>query len=295
MFIARKYRKAILFTLLTYASSYTLVPLYFALGGTWTMPGAMILCVGYMFVPMTAALIVQKGIYREPVRGPFRVHLRMNRWFLVSWLLPLVLALGTIPVSLSFPDVSFTTGIESVLERFQSVASPEQIAQMRRQAESLPVHPFWLALVQGLVAGITINALVAFGEELGWRGLLQVELAGLGFWRAAWIIGLLWGFWHAPLILQGHNYPQHPWTGVFMMTAFTTLLSPLLGYVTWRADSVIAAAVFHGSLNATAGLALIPLRGGSDLTIGVTGMAGLATLLLMNVALWLVRRRAVSA
>ena len=50
---------------------------------------------------------------------------------------------------------------------------------------------------------------------------LQRELAELGLWKSSWVIGVIWGFWHAPLILQGHNYPQHPWAGVFMMTVMT--------------------------------------------------------------------------
>lgn len=98
---------------------------------------------------------------------------------------------------------------------------------------------------------------------------------------------MAWGFWHAPLILQGHNYPQHPWAGVFMMTAMTVLLSPLMGYVTLKANSVIAAAIFHGTFNATFGLAILVVKGGNDRTVGVTGLAGLITLLVANVVLLL--------
>ena len=116
--------------------------------------------------------------------------------------------------------------------------------------------------------------------------------APLGFWRSSAVIGVVWGFWHAPLILQGHNYPQHPWIGVFMMCVFTVLLSPLMGYVTIRANSVIAAAIFHGTLNATAGIGMLVLKGGNDLTVGVTGLAGFITLLLANLVLFLLKRRA---
>ena len=54
---------------------------------------------------------------------------------------------------------------------------------------------------QGMLAGITINAVVAFGEELMWRGFLLKELKGKGIWRASLIIGSIWGIWHAPLII----------------------------------------------------------------------------------------------
>lgn len=284
--------KAAIFVAVTYLASWLLVGLYFAFGGTWTMPGALIVSVIYMFVPMTAAVVVQKGLYKAPLKGPLRINFRPNRWLVVAWLLPPALALATIGVSLLIPGASFTTGIDAVLGRFQNVMTPEQIEQMKQQAESLPIHPFWVALLQGLIAGITVNAVAGFGEELGWRGLLQGELAHLGFWKSSAVVGVIWGIWHAPIILQGHNYPQHPWAGVFLMTVFTVLLSPLMAYVTNKANSVIAAAVFHGTLNATAGLALIVVRGGSDLTVGMTGLAGLVTLSLANLGLLLFRRRA---
>lgn len=248
-------RKSILFTAMTYGISYLLVGLYLALGGTWTMPGSLIVTVVYMFVPLFVAVVVQKWLYREPLKAPLRINFRPNRWFVVAWLVPPAIALVTIGTALLLPGVSFTTGTEGLLERFRGVMSPEQLEQMKQQVEGLPIHPFWIALFAGLIAGVTVNAVAGFGEEVGWRGLLQRELAPLGFWKSSWLIGVIWGFWHAPLILQGHNYPQHPWAGVFMMTVMTVLLSPLLGYVTIKANSVIAAAIFHGTFNATYGLA----------------------------------------
>jgi membrane protease YdiL (CAAX protease family) len=150
----------------------------------------------------------------------------------------------------------------------------------------MPIHPFWISLGVGLIAGISVNAVAAFGEELGWRGLLLRELEPLGFWRSSALIGLIWGFWHAPLILHRHNYPEHPGAGVFLMTAMTVLLSPLMSYLTIRANSVLAPAIFHGTFNATAGLAIMVIRGGNDLTTGVTGLAGLTVLAVMNLGLF---------
>jgi membrane protease YdiL (CAAX protease family) len=285
--------KAIVFVGLTLAASWLMVGLYFACGGTWTMPGSLVLSVIYMFVPMTVAIIVQKLLFKSSVRE-LGISFRPNRWFLAAWLLPPIVAVATIPVSLLVPGASFTTDPMALLERFQGVFTQAQIEQMQAQTQSLPVHPFWLGLLQGLIAGLTVNAVAAFGEELGWRGLLQKELAWLGFWRSSLLIGLIWGIWHAPIILQGHNYPQHPWAGVGMMTVFCILLSPVMSYITLRANSVIAAAVFHGTLNGTSGLALMAVHGGDDLTVGVTGVAGLIVLAVVNVGLLLVTKAASS-
>jgi membrane protease YdiL (CAAX protease family) len=145
-----------------------------------------------------------------------------------------------------------------------------------------------------LIAGPSINAVAAFGEELGWRGLLLRELEPLGFWSSSLVIGFFWGLWHLPLIAAGYNYPGHPITGPIMMIVLSMLVSPLIGYVRRRAQSVFAAAVFHGTFNAAATLVIF-IRGGNAFTVGITGAAGLITLLLADVALWLHLQRHNSA
>lgn len=283
--MAGSVKKAALFTGLTFFFSYLMVFLYLALGGRWAAPGSLVLSVAYMFVPMTVALVVQKLIYREPLREPLGLSFKLNRWFLVAWLLPPLIAFATLGVSLLFPGIEFSLEMAGMFERFKSSLTPEQLQAMRNQAAALPVHPIWLALLQGLIAGVTVNAVAAFGEELGWRGLLQRELGCLGFWKSSAIIGIIWGLWHAPLILQGHNYPQHPLAGVLMMTIFTLLLSPIFGYVRLKAKSVLAAAIMHGTLNGTYGLAIMVIKGGNDLTVGVTGLAGFVVLVCVNLGL----------
>jgi membrane protease YdiL (CAAX protease family) len=243
-----------------------------------------------MFVPMTVVIIIQKFIYREPIKESLDISFKFNSWFIVAWLLPPAIAFATLGVSLMFPGVEYSSEMAGMFERFESVLSPEKLQKIKDQAESMPFHPIWLGLLQGLVAGITINAIAGFGEELGWRGFLQREFKAMGFWGSSMFIGLIWGIWHAPLILAGHNYPEHPIVGVFMMTIWCTLLGPLFSYVRLKANSVIAAAIMHGSLNGTAGLAIIVVKGGSDLTIGVTGLAGFIILIFLNIGLFIYDR-----
>lgn len=268
-------RKSLLFTGVTFGLSYVLLGLFFALGGRWVQPNALAVSVAFMFTPMAGALLVQRGICRESVVGPLGITFRLNRWFLAAWLLPAGLALAALGVGLLMPDVRYTADLSGVLAKMRGFLPPEQVEQARRNIESLPVHPFWLALAGGLAAGATVNAVAAFGEELGWRGLLQRELAFLGFWRSSLVIGVVWGLWHAPLILLGHNYPQHPRAGVLVMIIFAVALAPIVGYLRLKAGSVIAAAIAHGALNGTFGLSVILLRGGSDLTVGLAGVPGI--------------------
>ncbi|MHC4648158.1 MAG: CPBP family glutamic-type intramembrane protease [Planctomycetota bacterium] len=136
-----------------------------------------------------------------------------------------------------------------------------------------------------MIAGISVNAFIAFGEELGWRGLLHHEWKNMGFWKSSSLIGFVWGIWHAPLVLQGHNYPQHSVIGVFLMIIWCVLISPTFSYIRIRSNSVIAVSILHGTFNGTGIIAIMMLNGGSDLLIGPTGLAGVIVLVLTNIIL----------
>ncbi len=273
--------------------------LLIAFGGSWFLAGAFRLLGGrltgdvlsaavgvpYMMVPMVAALVVQRHVRREPVVEPLGLSFRLNWWWLAAWLGPLGITLAALGVSILLPGIRFSTEMAGLFERFSAILPPERVNEMRAALSRLPVHPFWLLLGQGLVAGVTINAVAGFGEELGWRGFLWHELSGFGFWRASWLIGFIWGVWHMPLVLQGLNYPSHPVAGVGMMTLWCMLLAPLFSFIRIRTGSVIAAAVFHGSFNAFRGFALLMTTGGSDLLAGVSGLAGFIVLAVLNLLL----------
>jgi len=285
----RSYRKALTFVLLTISISWGVAALYFALGGKWRAGDWKAVLFGfvYMWIPALVAIGVQRGIYREPIVKPLGISSSFNLWFLAAWLLPPAIALLSSAISLAFPGVSFSADMSGFIERLASYLAPEQSEALKSQLAAIPMWLFLLSgLIQGLLAGATVNALFAFGEELGWRGILFKELAPLGFWGSQALIGLIWGIWHAPIILQGHNYPQHPVLGVPMMCLFCLLFSPIIGYIRLRSGSVLAAAIMHGTLNGTAGLSLFFLKGGNDLTVGLTGAAGFIAMALVNLAIY---------
>ena len=111
-------------------------------------------------------------------------------------------------------------------------------------------------LINGFLAGITINTFFALGEEIGWRGFLQQELGHLGLWKSGLVIGFIWGLWHAPLVIQGYNFPQNPLIGVVMMAIATTPLGMIMSYFVARSRTVMSAGFFHGVFNAVAGLTI---------------------------------------
>jgi uncharacterized protein len=251
-------------------------------GGQWNTPAAYAIATIYMYLPLLSAVLVQKWIFRGPLMEPLAIRFKFNGWFILAWLLPFLLACLALLFSLALPGVSFSQDLSGFFERLQRTVPADQVERLREQISRLPVHPAFIALAQALIAGVTVNALAAFGEEAGWRGFLLSELKGLGFFKASLMIGLIWGFWHAPLILMGHNYPEHPVAGIFMMILLCLLLSPFFTYLRLRTGSTIGAAVAHGSFNAAAGLPLMLLKGGGELTIGTLGAAGMAALVVLN-------------
>ena len=116
------------------------------------------------------------------------------------------------------------------------------------------------------------------------------EFKGKKFLSAVLWIGVIWGFWHAPLILNGHNYPQHPVAGVFMMVILCVLLTTMLMYFRKKSDSVIVAAIMHGTINAVAGVTAIVVTPANDLLYGAAGLAGMIVLLVVNICLCLYDR-----
>src|SRR5262245_13498299 len=240
-----------------------------------------------MFMPTLCAVVVQKLIYKAPLKKPLRINFRLNRWFLVAWLLPLLLAFATFGVALLFPGVTFSPDKQDNFRYL--LLKPEHVGI--EIAAFLFTWAVLLLLAQGLLTAMTVNALAGFGEELGWRGFLQRELDSLGFWKASALIGVVWGLWHAPLIVQGFNYPQHPWAGVFFMTLGSVLLAPLFAYVCLKANSVIAASILHGATNSFSIFATMGLEGGNDLLIGVVGLAGCIVLVAVNIGMVVFDRR----
>ena len=281
-----KSKKAVEFVVMTYVVSWLFIGIFVGLGGKWNTSMSLAVGIAYMFVPASVAIYLQRFKYKQRVKEELGISFRLNRWFLFAWLIPPVLAFITFGISLLFTGVEYSPNMMGMFERFKDLLTPEQMEEMIRQTENMPIHPIWLTLVQGLIAGVTINAIAGFGEELGWRGYLFKEVQHLGFWKSSIIIGVIWGIWHAPIILLGHNYPEHPVAGVFMMTVFAVLISPIFTYVRIKSGSVIAASVMHGTFNAVGGISIMMLVGGNDLIIGVTGVAGFVALVIINICLY---------
>lgn len=234
----------------------------------------MVLSAGAMFTPLLAIILTQL-IFKEPVLKNLDISFKINRWWL-GWLLMPFIAFAVLGVTLLMPGAKWTPDSEMILSVIQSL--PEGIGVWGIMV---------ITVVSGLMSGITINAVFALGEEIAWRGFLLKEFKGKKFLVVALWIGIIWGLWHAPLILNGHNYPQHPVVGVFMMVLFCLLLTPILMYFRQKGGSVIVPAIMYGTFNAVVPLCAIVVTPTNDLLYGAAGLAGFIVLLIMDVFLYL--------
>lgn len=140
-----------------------------------------------------------------------------------------------------------------------------------------------LALFVISVVGTPLSGLATvFGEEYGWRGFLQDELAALGRRRAVLIVGLLWGIWHFPIILSGvHTYPATA-SGLVLGVIFFVLAGFVFGYARIKTGSIWVVPFMHGVLNSVYAFVLNYLMRPNDavLSFGL-GLYGLICLALV--------------
>jgi membrane protease YdiL (CAAX protease family) len=261
-----------------------------------SITGAALIAVLYMPSPMVAALVAERGLRRDRLRLPRRGLRSVVPYLLLP---PAVVAafvllyLGAVLVGGGVPGID-TIG-PLALTQGQLMEGAAALLGEEAVAAAGPPPPVTVLLLVGmwgaLVAGWTINGIVAMGEEYGWRGLMWDELHAVGPVSANLVIGLAWGVWHAPLVLQGYNYPGSPRLGVLAMVAFCTGMSFVLTAVRELTGSLLPVAATHGMFNAIAPVLLILTPGAHSVLGGPLGLLGAVVFGLLGAAGWAVTRR----
>ncbi|MET0791385.1 MAG: CPBP family intramembrane glutamic endopeptidase [Polyangiaceae bacterium] len=277
------WRRAASYYACLFLTSHALAGAYLWSGGSWRRPDSLLVANLIMLVPGLLAVSMVRWIFRSPLRPTLGLSFALNRWSALACVLPVLLSAATLLLGLTLPGVSYSPELAGLSERF--ALPPEQLEQMVPRLGHLPL--IWSLLAQGFVLGPTLCTLTGLGEELGWRGLLFHELAPLGFWARSWLIGLLWGLWHVPLVFEGYGYPHHPLLGALLLVTFTLLASPLYVFLRARSGSVLSAGLCHGAFGASILLSFAPLAGGTELTTGLIALPGIAVMAAVNIVLFL--------
>lgn len=293
-------KKVLQFILLTFLISWSVAGATYLLHITYgSIPSLLIIAVCYMPAPAFATLILQKVTYRGTLK-PYGFTLKnlSLRWLLITTVgFAWFIVLGTFAVIGILGNV-FGVALFGRID-LSEAAVLHQITIFTHGAfgdlpQHFPIPPvaiFLLSLVQGVIAGFTINLPFAFGEELGWRGLLLRETQKSGLLKSNLFIGAVWGLWHAPIIVQGHNYPGHPVAGILMMTLFTTSLSFPMAYCRFKSRTILGPSALHGMFNPLGMLTAFFVVGANPLVGFVAGIAGIVVTLLLTVGIYFFDKR----
>lgn len=246
-----------------------------------------------MFTPLIATVIVCRFITFEKWTGAVglgRESFANGQWkkIVSSVLIGFVLVVSVIAASIALataagwlnPDWEMTQTRAPLIEAGADIS---------------PTVLIVMTVIQAFIAGITINALMAFGEEAGWRGWLQNALEPLGRLRQVLLIGVIWGLWHAPLIAAGYNFSdQIPGAvAVLLFTAFCIAFGAVLSWLSLRSKSVLPAAIGHAFFNALAGFPAMLVATGDTwdrVLAAPMGVPGIAIFAVVAVVLFLSSR-----
>ena len=272
------------FLAITFGITYS-IEIALILAGFRIIPGQssykQLIIAAVMWAPGLATVVTARWITRE---GLSLANLRLGPWkpylanaLLIPAIFVMIYALTWL-LGLAQPDWQ--------LVQFQDI-----FRQAGMQMPPMPSPLLVLALIflASLFPAPLLNGLIAFGEELGWRGYLLPKLMPLGKTKAYLLTGIVWGLWHLPLVLVGFTYPGYPLLGALAFTFLLTGLGIYLNELTLRYRSSFLAGWVHGIFNSQKlGLwallfpTLNPLLGGFAGLIGILAWFALG--------MWQVRR-----
>ena len=229
----------------------------------------------YMLVPAFGAFIMRKFVTKEGFRNS-GLRFGKPRYYLYAWLILVGIIGLAYLLTVLFGLCNWDLGLSKL---------PEQIWQ------SLP-EGFSPLLLFGII--FFANTMAKYGEFLvrkrklrrGWRSYLLPKLLPLGRLRALILHGAIWGLWHVPIILMGHNYPGYPLLGVFLMIIFYILARIILGWLYFASSSVFVSAFAHGVMNNTASALILIVTLFNPTLGGITGAIGLGILFLTVLILY---------
>jgi len=149
-----------------------------------------------------------------------------------------------------------------------------------------PAVTFMINIVIAVTIITIYSVRTAAGEEIGWRGYMLTRLIDAGLPKPILISGLIWGFWHVPLILGGVYLVGPPpllAAALWMVTA--TAFSFVFARLRLATGSVWPAITLHSAWNAIIQTAFDPAStsAGAELWIGESGILVALTMVIAAV------------
>jgi membrane protease YdiL (CAAX protease family) len=163
-----------------------------------------------------------------------------------------------------------------------------QLATTNLPASALILLP----VVSMILIGPFLGLITTFGEEYGWRGYLQSELIRLGRVRGVFLLGVIWGVWHWPVIWMGYNYPGQPILGSIAMVIWCLILAYFLAYAVFKSQGIWTAAYLHALNNQSLSFFMLAMVMPNSMVfsfgIGIPGLVlgAIAVLLILRDPVW---------
>lgn len=259
---------------------------------------AVMLAVGAgMFFP-AISVVVTRLITGEGFKGAWIVPHQLKRtwkYYIIGWFGPMVLTAAGAALFFVLNPVDFDPSMTGFVEtaQMQMLAAGQEMPGGIEELRTLGLMQLALVSVAPL-----LNCVTCFGEEWGWRGYLLpklMEKRSVTFTIVA--SGIIWGLWHAPITVLGHNYglgyPGWPVLGIAAMCVFTTVVGCFFSWMTLRAKSCLPAVFAHGALNGCASAPLMFMVVAANPFIGPapTGIIGGAGFIVVAVACFIALRK----
>ena len=252
-------------------------------------------------VPSITAQLMTAAAMFFPAIGVLITRLVTGEGFKNAWLKPNLKKKNMLPYLLAYfgPGVLTFAGMGLYFLIFPSHFDPEfsyfyaTLESTGAPMETMPMSIELLMVVQtvqGFFLAPILNFVTCFGEEWGWRGYLLPKMKDqLPTVPTLIVTGIIWGLWHAPLTIIGHNYglgyPGFPFAGIGMMCLFCITMGIFLSWVTLKTNSCIPAILGHGAVNGIAAIGIYFTHDGGNPFIGPapTGIIGMIPFILVAV------------
>lgn len=203
-----------------------------------------------MWIPAIAAILMRLYYKEGLFKGNNWNILKDWKWILRAAFIPLIIEVSSLLITLYFDAAELKNGFISFENGDISIKGVAMLFGVSAQ----PWYLFALNYLLSYFIGVLFYSfLFALGEEYGWRGYLQNKWASHNEIKGFVAIGIIWGLWHLPSILKGHNYPEYPFLGGFiLMPLLCIIFSIVFGIAKNRKNVIWIAVVFHGALNISA-------------------------------------------
>lgn len=231
------------------------IPYYFIIseqniGSNWTLM--------LMWMPALAGIIMRlinrEGLFKGLNWNP----LKDWKLVLVAIFLPFTIEIFSLLAIVSLNAAELKEGFLLLENGNVSISGTALLLGADFQPWFVFIPNYLLSYVVGV---LFYSLFFAFGEEYGWRGYLQKQWVPNNEKIAGFIaIGVIWGLWHLPGILLGHNFPEYPIFGGLILMPITCIGFSIVFGTTFNKNYMIwLPAIFHGANNISAEITNIAL------------------------------------